>query len=154
MEEWKEIRNTGCEISNHGRARNGDQLLSISVSTQKNRKVCTVSINGESCYVHRLVAIAFLPEAPERPYVRHKDGNIQNNHVDNLEWYAGKRGGYSAKHANNIKRLHQLHPETNKVVRTYPSMLDATKETGKTHKDIRMAVKEKTICDGYLWEYR
>ena len=37
--------------------------------------------------VHRLVAMAFLGLPPEEKYtVNHKDGNRENNCVDNLEW--------------------------------------------------------------------
>lgn len=38
------------------------------------------------CWVHRLVAKAFLPEDSQRPEVNHKDGNRANNCIDNLEW--------------------------------------------------------------------
>lgn len=38
-------------------------------------------------YVHKLVALAFIPcENPELT-VRHKNGNVQDNRVENLEWY-------------------------------------------------------------------
>lgn len=37
-------------------------------------------------YVHRLIAITFLPIDPTRPHVNHKDGNKLNNEVSNLEW--------------------------------------------------------------------
>ena len=37
-------------------------------------------------YVHRLVADHFIPNPDNLPEVNHKDWNIENNHVSNLEW--------------------------------------------------------------------
>lgn len=43
------------------------------------------------CRIHRLVALNFLPRTKEdielgRDYINHKDMNVINNHVSNLEW--------------------------------------------------------------------
>lgn len=36
--------------------------------------------------VHRLVALAFIPNPHNFPVINHKDENPANNHVSNLEW--------------------------------------------------------------------
>lgn len=36
--------------------------------------------------IHRLVAIAFIPNHQNKGFINHIDGNPSNNRVDNLEW--------------------------------------------------------------------
>ena len=47
-----------------------------------------LSINGKRkrVTIHRLVALAFIPNPDNLPQVNHKDENPRNNQADNLEW--------------------------------------------------------------------
>lgn len=37
-------------------------------------------------YIHKIVAEAFIPKIEGKNFINHKDGNKQNNNVNNLEW--------------------------------------------------------------------
>jgi hypothetical protein len=48
--------------------------------------------NGRSRiqYIHRLLAITFIPNPENKPQVNHIDGNSLNNDLSNLEWATAK----------------------------------------------------------------
>ena len=53
-----------------------------------NYKVIWLSKDKKSScpYVHRLIALTYIPNPDNLPCVNHKDEHKDNNHVDNLEW--------------------------------------------------------------------
>lgn len=60
-------------------------------------------------YAHRLVALLFLENPNNYPYVHHKDENKLNNKVDNLEWVSAKQN--TAYHLENNKNTRDYKPK-------------------------------------------
>lgn len=61
------------------------------VKPQKNNKgYLRVSIGKKLVFVHRLVALQYVPNPDNLPQVNHKDGNKLNNNYKNLEWVSNQ----------------------------------------------------------------
>lgn len=98
MEEeiWKDIigYENKYKISNFGRvlSLNYNNTKKPKVLKQRNapngRPYINLSKNGRysSKMVHRLVLTAFLENPENKSQINHKDGDIENNKLSNLEW--------------------------------------------------------------------
>lgn len=67
--------------------------------------------------IHRMVALAFIPNPENKPQVNHIDGNKLNNHADNLEWCTNKENQIHAVknnlHNPNYGEKHHMAKLTN-----------------------------------------
>jgi len=87
--------------------------------------------------VHRMVAQTFLENLENKPVVNHKDTNILNNHVDNLEWVTYKENMNTIETIQNLKRgknskiIHQICIESGEIVNTFDSFSDCEKHNIK-----------------------
>ena len=76
----------------------------------------------KNCLIHRLVAQTFLENPEKKPVVNHKDTNILNNHVSNLEWVTYKENMNTKETINNLKKgknsknILQINIETGDIV--------------------------------------
>lgn len=178
MEEiWKDIEGYEgfYQVSNLGQIKSLDRYIKCKNGAErymkgrilnhtvnkKRRGYCEISLhmNGkEKRYkVHRLVALAFLPNPYNKPEVNHKDEDKENNRVDNLEWVTSKE---NANHGSRNKRcgipskkkIKQIDKEGN-VVKIWDSSIDAGKILNISSSGIRNCTcgRTKTYL-GYYWE--
>lgn len=88
-ETWKEcVGFPNYQISNIGRIRNKDKIMKPHNRWDGYYHIGLWGEDGKRHYqvIHRLVALAFLPNPKNLPLINHKDENRHNNRLDNLEW--------------------------------------------------------------------
>lgn len=74
-----------------------------------------VRINGKRYKVHRLVALAFVPNLKSYKLVHHKDGNKLNNSYSNLEWIS--QGMHNSLHHKGVSKQQSLGKLTQDEIR-------------------------------------
>lgn len=115
--------------------------------------------------IHRLVAETFIPNFNNYNVINHKDGNKQNNRVDNLEWCTQKHNIKEAFKLGLVKipkgrynhRAKQIIQKNlnGEIIQTWDYMTKITEELGFDYTNISKccAGKLKT-ANGYKWEYK
>ncbi|CYW53522.1 TPA: HNH endonuclease [Streptococcus suis] len=179
-ENWKDI--VGYEgyyqVSDFGRVRSLDREITkkdgrtmvvrgrVMEGTIKDNGYIQISLwkenKGQSFYLHRLVILAFSDSEPLET-VNHIDGNKRNNNFRNLEWasyrdnnvHAIKNGLNSTKHRRNKRgSIPVLQFDLNaNLVKQYPSMRQAHRETGIDCTAIGHSIKKGWKAGGYIWKY-
>lgn len=98
---WKDV--IGYEgiyqVSNTGQVKriaesNNQYKAGYVLKQQINRGYCSVELNGigkpKCVRVHRLVAMAFIPNEHNKPHINHINGIRNDNRVENLQWVTPK----------------------------------------------------------------
>lgn len=106
-----------CSIRKNGRLDNRKGRILKPKIDKYGYEAITLSHNGiRKCYtVHRLVAMAFLPNTDGKPTVNHKNGIKTDNSVENLEWASQKEQKFHSmknhlcdKNINALKKSNEL----------------------------------------------
>ena len=175
---WKPIKGYEgfYEVSDLGRVRSLPRMLTdskgrrhpvpmkmLKMHDRKGYDSVTLQDMGRKAImsVHRLVAMAFIPNPDNLPAVNHRDENPRNNHVDNLEWCTIQ---YNTNYGNGIaKQIASMTYKTREVeqlsingehIAYFKSLSEASKATGADKSLIMRVCKGiKKTAGGFIWKY-
>lgn len=180
---WKDIEEYkgAYQVSNLGQVKALERIdnsghlrkeMVLKQNDSRGYKTVILYKNGKpkSFQVHRLVAIAFIPNPNNLPQVNHKDENPGNNIVENLEWCdnryncgfgtRNKRISKNAtgKHINriDISRKVKQYSLSGTFIKEWESAAEIERQTGFDASSIgkccRNIPKYKT-ARGYIWRF-
>lgn len=119
-------------------------------------QVITLSSNGKlkSYFIHRLVAIAYIPNPDGLPQINHKDEVKTHNYVNNLEWCDSKYNNNYGKHNERMGDAHGRAVVCEELDTTYKSMAEAARQLNLHSAAISMCCSGKIkTSGGYHWHY-
>jgi hypothetical protein len=167
-EEWRDV--VGYEglyqVSNLGRVKSlfrYKKILKQTIRRGYYQVELFKNMKGKIFPVHRLVAMAFLPNHHCYPCVNHKDEIKTNNNVNNLEWCTYKYNSNYGHCREKIRAKCRFKPirqiKNGVIIREFPSVLEATNFLGLNSacgSSIIAVCKKKPghfTAYGYEWEY-
>ena len=103
-----------------------------------------------------------MPNLYNKNIVNHKDGKKKNCKWTNLEWVTSRENvkhalenGLSITDKNKFKskRVAKIHPKTNKIIKIYNSINEASKDLNCSHNSISNVINGKSkTCKGFKWK--
>jgi hypothetical protein len=179
---WKPIiinnEKTNYEINNYGIVKNINSNKIINPSLKSGYLCLSLTINNnnrKTCKIHRLVAIAFIPNPENKETVNHIDHNKFNNNVDNLEWATTtEQNRHKRKCKKEIQELvssravWRIDKNNNEKLELYQTIKNASKWVFDNNltkvnynnkpqnistKIVAVAQNQRINAFGYKWEY-
>jgi hypothetical protein len=179
QEIWKDIPNYEgfYQVSNLGNIKslhyNQQNIEKILKQTKNSSGYYKVELyknkKSKIFYVHRIVAMAFIPNPKNKSEVNHIDGNKLNNNVSNLEWNTiSENQKHAIKHklrspSPMLGKFGKLNPNSKPVlqydlngnlVKRWDSIADIERELGINRSCIsNNLIGNYKTSYGFVWKY-
>ena len=161
---WKKFIYEGIEtdysVSTEGEVRKDTTNYILSQSSQQDYKFVTLLINGQQkrMRVHRMVAMTFIENPDNKPYVNHINGIRYDNNVENLEWVTQSENIQHAVRTglmqNGRKKAVIQYNLNGDRMATFESASEAARQTGGSQSKITMCCKrQRETANDYQWRY-
>jgi hypothetical protein len=136
-------------VWNHRGSKNKRRFGDLS---DKGYRKIIVRENGRlhTVFVHKLVALAFIPNPENKPQINHKNGIKTDNRPGNLEWCTNRENAYHKAHV--LKSFSGMTPVV--CVETgvaYETISEATRQTGICRSSIQRSLKCGLKAGGFHW---
>lgn len=156
------------EVSNFGRVKSVKFKKSRLKTLYKNEKGYLYTYlykNGvrEKLRIHRLVALAFIPNPENKPTVNHIDEDKSNNKVSNLEWATYKeqmQAGTVKQRISETQKGHHRTPfkpvaayKNDVLFAVYESLISTQKDGFKYSAVSRCCIGERQTHHGLRWSF-
>ena len=161
---WKKFiyegQETDYSVSTEGEVRKDTTNYILSQSSQQDYKFVSLIINGKQkrMRVHRMVALAFIDNPDNKPYVNHINGNRSDNNVENLEWVTPSENIQHAVDTGLFKsgrtRAVIQYNLNGEQMATFESASEAARQTGGSQSKITMCCRrQRDSANDYQWRY-
>lgn len=170
---WRPIVNFEglYDVSNIGRVRslnyrghNKKEILKSYISNNGYVYIRLTKNGKNKLYrVHRLVAMAFIPNPNNLPIINHKNEIKTDNRAENLEWcthsYNWKYSGIDKKAHNAACQVNKKpvlqYSKTGELLNEYESLSEASQQIAIPYQCISACCRgELKSSGGYIWRFK
>ena len=137
----------------------------IKVSKDNGNGYYTIAMAGEHAYVHRLVAICFVPNMFSYPEIDHINGIKNDNRAENLRWVTRKENmanpitkiKHRAHSDNQRKPIVQLDAATGAFIKEWDGITEAANALGLQRTNVGKIANQETkkqTAGGFVFTFK